>query len=374
MTEPVIREGGGAGGRTATLAALFITGFGSFLNLYVTQPLLPEFRHFFHASEVLVSLSVSAPVLAVALTAPILGLVSDGVGRKRVIVASMLGLALPMALAATAANLGQLIVWRFLDGLFIPGVTAVAIAYVSEESPAGSVGLTMATYVTGMAIGGFSGRFLAGLFAARWGWRAAFVFLGAVTFASALATWWLLPRSTKFIRQSNVAAALRSMRAHLRNPQLLATYAVGFNLLFCLVATFTYVNFYLADKPFFFGPTALASVFAVYLIGAVITPIAGHIMDRIGHRKALMGAVAVSGTGMLLTLIHSVPLIIAGLALLATGVFATQSAALNHMGRITNEARSSAAGLYVSLYYLGGFVGSILPVFSGDRRDGPGAS
>ena len=100
------------GGLIATLVALFITGFGSFLNLYVTQPLLPEFRHIFHASEILVSLSVSAPVFAVALTAPLVGLLSDGVGRKRVIIASMLGLALPTALAATAANLGQLIVWR----------------------------------------------------------------------------------------------------------------------------------------------------------------------------------------------------------------------------------------------------------------------
>ncbi len=356
-----ISEEGGVRDRTATLVALFVTGFGTFLNLYVTQPLLPEFRHVFHASEMLVSLSVSAPVLAVALTAPLIGLLSDGLGRKRVIVTSMLGLALPTVLAATAANLGQLIVWRFLQGLFIPGVIAVAIAYVSEESPAGSVGLTMATYVTGTVIGGFAGRFLVGLFAARWGWRGAFLFLGALTFASALATWWLLPRAVKFIRQSNITVAFRSMRAHLRNPQLLATYAVGFNVLFCLVAVFTYVNFYLADKPFFLGPAALASIFAVYLIGAVITPIVGHIMDRVGPRKVLIGAVALSGTGMLLTLIHSVPVIIAGLALEATGVFACQSAASSHVGRTANEARSSAAGLYVSLYYLGGFVGSILP-------------
>ncbi len=361
MTRPAIAGAGEAGDRTAVLVALFITGFGTFLNLYITQPLLPEFRHIFHASEILVSLSVSAPVLAIALTAPLVGLLSDGLGRKRVIVASMLGLAFPTTLAATAANLGQLIAWRFLQGLFVPGVIAVAIAYVSEESPAASVGLTMATYVTGTVVGGFAGRFFAGLLAARWGWRAAFLFLGALTFASALATWWLLPRSTKFIRQSKVAMALKSMRAHLRNPQLLATYAVGFNVLFCLVAAFTYVNFYLADKPFFLGPTALASVFAVYLIGAVITPISGHIMDRVGHRRVLMGAVAMSATGMLVTLVHSVPLIIAGLALEATGVFACQSAASSHVGRAASEARSSAAGLYVSLYYLGGFAGSILP-------------
>ena len=109
------------------------------------------------------------------------------------IIASMLGLALPTALAATASNLGQLIAWRFLTGLFIPGVTAVAIAYVGEESPAELAGLTMGTYVTGMAIGGFAGRFLTGLFATWWRWRVAFLCLGAITFAAALTTWGSCP-------------------------------------------------------------------------------------------------------------------------------------------------------------------------------------
>jgi MFS family permease len=148
---------------------------------------------------------------------------------------------------------------------------------------------------------------------------------------------------------------------HLWNPQLLATYAVGFNVLFCMVGTFTYVNFYLADKPFFLGPTALASIFVVYLIGAVITPPAGYIMDRIGHRRVLIGAVGMSAIGMVLTLIHSVPVIIAGLALEASGVFTCQSASSTHVGKAAHEARSSAAGLYVSFYYLGGLAGSILP-------------
>jgi MFS family permease len=151
------------------------------------------------------------------------------------------------------------------------------------------------------------------------------------------------------------------MRVHLRNPELLATYAVGFEVLFCLVGAFTYVSFYLADRPFFLGPAALASIFAVYLIGAAITPFAGLMMDRIGQRKTLMAAVGMSALGMSLTLIHSVPVIIAGLALEASGVFACQSAASSHVGKAALDARSSAAGLYVSFYYLGGFGGSILP-------------
>jgi len=314
-TRPAISTRAAARSRVGALTALFITGFGTFLNLYATQPLLPRFREIFQASELMVSLTVSSTVLAVALMAPLVGLLADSVGRKRVIVAAMLGLAFPTALAGISTNLSELIAWRFLQGVFTPGIIAVAIAYISEESPGESVGSTMAIYVTGTVIGGFSGRFIVGLVEIHWGWRIAFFILGSITFAAALTTWWLLPRSTKFVRQSSAAAALRSMRAHLRNPQLLATCAVGFNVLFCMAGAFTYVNFYLADKPFFLGPVALGSIFGVYLIGAVITPVAGYIQDRVGHRRALVGAVGMSAAGMLLTLVHNVPVIIGGLTL-----------------------------------------------------------
>lgn len=347
--------------RATTRIALFLTGIGTFLNLYATQPLLPHFRRSFRASELLVSLTVSATVLAVATTAPFIGLVSDRIGRKPVIVSSLLGLAIVTCLAVTAENLRQLVVWRFLQGCFIPGIIAVIIAYIAEESEPRSIGSTMATYVTGTIVGGFGGRFVAGLAVTRWDWHGAFVLLGGITLAVFLATWRLLPASVKFVRQRNVARVFGSISGHLRNSRLLATYAVGFNVLCCLVGTLTYVNFYLADRPFFLTPAALGSIFAVYLIGVVMTPLAGSIMDRIGNRRMLMIALGWSACGMLLTMIHSVPVIIAGLGMETTGVFACQSASSSQVGKVAEEAKSLAAGLYVSFYYLGGFIGSILP-------------
>ncbi len=352
-----------AKGRLGLLTALFIMGFGTFLNVYATQPLLPRFRELFHASELWVSLTVSGPVLAVALAAPLVGVVADTLGRKRVIVAAMLGLVLPTVLAATAANLGQLIVWRFLQGLLVPGIIAVAMAYISEESPKHLTGSTMATYVSGTVVGGFTGRFTAGVVVSHWGWQAVFIVLGAGTLVLALATWWLLPRSTRFVPQNNAAASLRSMRSHARNPRLLATYAAGFNVLFSLVAVFTYVNFYLADPPFLLGPAALASIFGVYLIGGAVTPGAGWALDRFGFRRTLMAAAAIAACGALLTLVPRVPVVIVGLVLGATGAFACQSAASSHVGRAAAQAKSSATGLYVSCYYFGGFAGSIMPGF-----------
>jgi len=86
----------------------------------------------------------------------------------------------------------------------------------------------------------------------------------------------------------------------------------------------------------------------------------------------LASAVATIAAGTLLTLIHSLSLIVAGLALSATGVFICQAAASSYVGKAAGKARSSAAGLYVALYYFGGFLGSIIPGFFWSRAGWPG--
>jgi predicted MFS family arabinose efflux permease len=350
--------------------ALGLTGFGAFLNLYAPQPLLPLFRQLFRASEFQVSLTISAAVLAVALAAPFAGFVADRYGRKSVIVTAMLSLGLTTAMAATASSLPALIGWRFLQGLCVPGILAVAMAYVTEEAPPDAVGAAMATYITGGVLGGFAGRFFTGLVASAWGWRAGFLLLGLTTFACAATVAARLPPSAHFVRQRT--PLLRVFGRHLTNPQLLATYAVGFNVLLSIVAAFTYVNFYLADAPFNLTAAELSLVFAVYLVGAAITPTAGRLIDRLGYRRALVGAVAVSAGGMLVTLVPRVPAIVAGLTLLASGVFASQAAASTQVGRAAGGARSSAAGLYLTLYYLGGTVGSLVPGLVWHRLGWPG--
>ncbi len=348
-------------GRAAMVTGVFVAGFATFMNLYATQPLLPYFRHLFGASELMVSLTVSAPVLGVALAAPLLGLAADSVGRKQMIVAAIACLSFATMLAASSANLLQLIFWRFVQGLFIPGMIAVVMAYISEESAIETVGQTMAVYVTGTVAGGFAGRLLAGVGTARWGWRPCFAALGIITLAGALATLWILPRERTFVRGKRISLSFQPLVSHLRNPQLLATCAAGFNILFCMVGVFTYVNFYLADKPFSLGPGELGRIFIVYLAGAAITTLVGGLMDRIGYRRAVLGAILSGAAGICLTLVHYLPVIILGLLLVAASVFISQASAKSNVGKAAKGSRSSAAGLYVCAYYMGGFAGSIVP-------------
>jgi predicted MFS family arabinose efflux permease len=354
------------GGDTRAVIAVTLAGVGAFFNLYATQPLLPMFEQIFHASKSEVGRTVSAATLGVALSAPFCGALAERVGHRKVIVLSIFLLALPTILAATAGGLSQLVFWRFLQGIAMPGVFGVTIAYIAEEWPRHRMPQVMSIYVSGTVLGGFLGRIFTGVAATHHlipfvepSWRNGFVAIGAFDLIFGLLLWrWLPPDSPLPDDAEDETNVMR----HLRNPQLLATYAVGFNVLFTLVATFTYVTFYLAAPPFGLSPAELSALFMVYLVGLVITPFGGMWISRVGSRAALVVSVMAGILGILLTLIPNMLVILLGLAICSSGVFICQSASTSYIQREAQSGgRASAAGLYVMFYYIGGSVAGVLP-------------
>ena len=349
-----------------------LAGVCTFLNVYSTQPLLPLLRQIFHASELEVSLTVSATIFATALTAPIIGMIAERRGRKKVIVPALFLLTIPTALAATSTSLGALIFWRFAQGLFVPGVIAVMLAYVNEEWAGRGVGRAMSSYVTGTVIGGFLGRFISGVIATHWHWRATFLVLAALNLIGAVMVRAWLPLAKNFVRAEHLRQVLDHAKEHLRKPRLLANFGMGASVLFTLVGCFTYANFYLAAAPFRLNSAQLGSMFFVYLLGVVITPQSGRFLDHFGFRHTTILYCAMMIVGLLLTLVKSLPVVIVGLAIFSSGVFIAQAAATVQTGAIAGRARSSAAGLYVAFYYLGGSVGATLTDLFWRWRGWPG--
>ncbi len=329
--------------------------------MYATQPLLPQLRATFGASEAAVGATISTLTFGCAIAALFVGPIADRVGRKRIIVGAILGLGIVTLAAASATTLATLLVWRFVQGLFMPAVFAVTLAYIAEEFPANIGGRVVGAYIGGNVLGGFLGRYISALVAARYDWHAAFVVLGVLNFAGAAFIWGALPRAQHFVRSASLAVTLRAAMSFLRDPVLLATYAIGGSVLFTLVAAFTYATFYLHGPPFLLGTVALGNVFFVYLMGVVAAPLAGRLIDRFGHRFTLLLAMACSAAAMLVTLVHALAAVVVGLALMSTGVFCAQAASQGFIGRAVSTQRSTAAALYLAVYYGGGGLGAILP-------------
>ena len=345
------------------LFAVTICGFCSFLNLYATQPMLPQLAKYFHASQGDVSLTVSAASLAVAIAAPFIGRMSDKIGRKNIIVPAIFLLVIPTILSGVAQEVWQLVAFRFLQGLIIPAIFAVVMAYVAEEWQEHGIGFAMAMLVSGNVLGGFAGRLISGLVSAQLGWRQAFFVLAAINLVGGFIAWSLLPASKRFKRIENHDDFWHSAFTLMKNKRLVASFLVGANILFSLVAAFTYVTFHLNQAPFNLDARSLSYLFTVYLFGAVVVPFAGRLIDKVGFRTTLLGALLLSGAGIALTLIPSIPIILIGLATTSAALFICQSATTTSLREFAPNANSSATGLYVFFYYAGGSLGGYLPSF-----------
>jgi len=347
-----------AAGKQVSHVTVWLIGFFAFLNVYSMQSVLPLLMQDFDASPLQAGTTVGATVLAVALLSPFMGVLSDALGRKIVLCTSLFGLTLPTVFIPLAPSLDMVIVLRFIQGLFIPGIVVTLMAYIAEELRFDEVARITSVYVGGSVMGGFSGRFITGHAGHVLGWRGAFLTLAALNFIGALLIVWRLPPSRNFIPNKDLRGAFRNLKLHLHNRRLLAACAVGFCVLFSLLGVFTYVNLLLVGAPFNLTVAGLANVFCVYLIGVVVTPFTGRFIVKFGFRHSLLWASGLSAAGLMMTFLPSLSGVITGLAICSSGVFICQSATISFIANSVNQGRSLATGIYYLFYYTGGAAGT----------------
>jgi MFS transporter, YNFM family, putative membrane transport protein len=340
--------------------AIAAAGFSAFINLYSPQALLPELGREFGVTASEISSLMTAGTAAIALTAPFTGALADVLGRKRLISAAMFAAVVPTVIMAMVSSVPELAFWRFVQGMLLPPIFTVAVAYIGDEWPAHDVARIAGLYISGSSVGGFCGRFFTGVIADLFGWRASFAFIAVVTLGAAMLVTLTLAPERSFVRSGGLGASLLQMLRHFRDPRLVATYAIGFGVLFNFIATFTYVSFHLAAPPYLFSPTLLGALFFTYLAGSAVVPWAGRAIALFGRRRLVLGIIAVWIVGALLLLAGPVAVIIAGLTLCAVCGMLCQAISTGYVTMTAKEGRSSAVGLYSSIFYIGGSAGAFL--------------
>jgi len=340
--------------------AIATAGFCAFVNLYSPQALLPELAGEFHVGPSEISALMTAGTGAIALTAPFTGMLADVVGRKRLITAAMFVTVVPTLIMTLIGSVPEMIFWRFVQGLLLPPIFTVAVAYIGDEWPPADVPRVAGLYISGTSIGGFCGRFIPGVLADLIGWRAAYGVVALLTLVAAVIVALTLTPERRFVPSGGLSNSMRSMLRHLRDRRLLATYAIGFGVLFNFIATFTYVSFHLAAPPYLFTPTLLGALFITYLASTPLVPWVGRAIALFGRRPFVLGVIAVWIVGALLLLAPPVSLILAGLTLCVVCGMLCQAVSTGYVTMTAQEGRSSAVGLYGSIYYIGGSAGAFV--------------
>jgi MFS transporter, YNFM family, putative membrane transport protein len=276
------------------------------------------------------------------------------------ITAAMFAVVAPTLIMTFAGSVPQLTFWRFVQGMLLPPIFAVAVAYIGDEWPPSDVARVAGIYISGSSIGGFCGRFIPGLLTDVIGWRVAIQVMALITLIAAIIVAATLPPERNFVRSGGLVSSLTQMIQHFRNRRLVATYAIGFGVLFNFIATFTYVNFHLAAPPYLFSPTLLGALFLTYLVSSPLVPWVGRAIALFGRRPFVLGMIALWIVGALLLLASPVAVIIVGLTLCAVCGMVCQAVSTGYVTLTAKEGRSSAVGLYASIYYIGGSAGAFL--------------
>ena len=326
--------------------------------LYLPQPLLPVLGQEFGISPETAALLTTISFLPLSLAPLLYGMILETFSVKRLLRSAVLLLALFEILVFWCDNFACLMTLRLCQGLVIPAMLTALMTYSSRFAPQGEVAKVMAWYVSATIAGGFAGRFLSGLIASVLSWQYSFLLLGA---SLILAWFWLgrLPDSGQVQLQKPNGRLLREV---LRSRTMRISFGMVFCFFFVFAAMMNYLPFRLTELSPKANEFRIGAAYIGYLFGIVMSLNAVRLQDRFGGaRNVMVGALVVFGLALLLMMLPSVAILIAGMFLLCGANFLTHSSAAGYLNQQAEGRQAVVNGLYVSFYYSGGAAGSYLP-------------
>ena len=349
------------------LTVIFIAVFINLVGFGIVIPILPLYAERFGASPFVIGMLLAVYSLMQCVCAPLLGKLSDRIGRRPVLLVSIIGTSVGFFVMAFAHSLWLLFLGRIIDGI-TGGNISTAMAYIADVTPpeqrSRRMGLIGAAFGIGLILGPAIGGLLGHVSLA-----APFLFAGVLAAANALALSLLLPESLppSLRRQAQRHLAIAEIFRQPHGRALLvvvATYfctTVAFSLLTATYPLFT-------ERRFGFHAIQNGYIFASQgLIGAVIQGgLLGWLLKLSSDRT-----LTVAGTAILTASLFVLPmsLTVRGLLLATAGIavgHALVAAPLNGLaskstspvlqGRVLGVMQSAASAARIIGPVLGGWL------------------
>lgn len=359
QASPLIEPRSGSAGTFLRTLVIGLTAFLTLVDLFATQAILPSLAAAYRVTPAAMGVAVNASTFGMAISGLVVAFFSRRINRRVGIVVSLALLSIPTSLLAIAPDLTAFTLLRIVQGLLMSAAFTLTLAYLAEQCSAKDAATASAAYITGNVASNLFGRLFSAALADHLGIAGNFYVFAVLNLAGAVLVYFTLSRATPMAGAESAARSPLSIWAeHLRNRPLLASFGIGFCILFAFIGTFTYVNFVLVREPFALGMMSLGFVYFVFFPSIVTTPLAGRISQRFGTRPTFWASLAVAGLGLPLLLLQNLPAVLSGLVLVGVGTFFAQAAATGFVGRAATTDRASASGIYLACYFLGGLVGS----------------
>lgn len=335
-----------------------LTAFLTVVDLFATQAILPSLTRHYGVTPAAMGFAVNATTMGMAIASLVIGFLSPRIDRRRGILISLVLLAIPTTLLASAPDLTTFTILRIMQGLCMASAFALTLAYLGEQCSAMDAGGAFAAYIAGNVASNLVGRLMSAAIADTFGLASNFYFFAGLNLAGAALVYFTIRRVPPMHTTQALQLPFAAMAAHWREPRLRAAFIIGFCILFAFIGTFTFVNFVLVRPPLALGMMDIGLVYFVFTPSVATTLLAGKAVRRFGARSSIRAALGVAAIGLPLMLFPNLPAVLTGMVLVGIGTFFAQACATGFVGQAAQEARGIASGSYLASYFLGGLTGS----------------
>ena len=308
---------------------LFLIVFTDLVGFGLVIPLLPFYAERFAASPLQMTMLFATYSLMSMMTAPLWGRLSDRVGRRPVLMASMAAAALAYLWLAFATGLWMLFAARAFAGA-CAGNIAAAQAYIADvtapEQRAKGMGMIGAAFGLGFIIGPVLGGTIAGNDLATADLETPGLIAAGMSFVAFLGVILLLPESLSAGRANRSRGRMATARAAFARPVLARLLGVFFLVILAFSGMETTFAWW-AIAQFGWGPRSIGFVFFyVGLLSAVMQGgLIGPLTKRFGEERLMLSGLGAIALGLLvLPFARGLPLLVVALSALALGMGAMQ--------------------------------------------------
>jgi MFS transporter, DHA1 family, tetracycline resistance protein len=349
------------------MPVLFLIVFVDLVGFGLVIPLLPFYAERFGASPLQMTLLFAVYSLMSMLAAPVWGRLSDRVGRRPVLMASMAAAALAYFWLGFATQLGMVFGARAFAGI-CAGNIAAAQAYIADVTPpekrARGMGMIGAAFGLGFIIGPVIGGVVAGSDLKTADLQTPGLIAAGLSATALLGVVVLLQESlSTAARGRETRGRFAALRAAVGQPILGRLLAVFFLVILAFSGMETTFAWWAIDQ-FGWGPRPIGFVFFyVGLLSATMQGgLIGPLTRRFGEERLMLGGLVLIGLGLLvLPFAREVPMLVVAVTLLAVGMGAMQPT-LNSLisRRASPEQQGEVLGVAQSVGALSRVLGPIV--------------
>ncbi len=357
---------GGMGGPWALpfLGLACAVGVGS---IYYNQPLLSVMGRDLHqtAREMgFVAVATQVGYAAGILTFVPLGDITD---RRKLMMRMYALVSVALLIAGLAKTLAVMIVASVLIGL-MASVTHIVLPMAPELVPNERRGQAIGTVMTGLLLGVLLARSFAGWLARGTGWRTVFFAAAVMNVAFVPILYRMMP-SREPAHSLTYRETMQSLWTLFREEPLLREAGVMGGVMFATFSCFWTTLTFMLSKHYGLGPEVAGTFGVVGAAGAAIAPLAGRLADRHGTRYVVTVA------GAVVTVCYAwiwvceylhvrtawhMAFLVLGVVALDAGMQMNQVSNQTRVFGIAESARSRLNTIYMTVFFVGGALGSAL--------------